>query len=51
MLEDYTYLKDSNESLQKQLEIHITNYGLLTGIYKSLGQRQTIMGEKNVYSN
>lgn len=50
MLSDYDYLKQSNESLKTQIEGHITNYNLLTGINHGLAKRQAVMGEPNIVS-
>jgi len=50
MLNDYDYLKQSNESLKKQLEGHLTNYNLLTGINHGLAKRQTVKGEDKIVS-
>jgi len=50
MINDYDYLKQSNESLKTQLDGHLTNYNLLTGINQGLAKRQVYMGESNIVS-
>ena len=50
MINDYDYLRQSNQSLKAQLEGHLSNYNLLTGINQGLANRQTIMGENNIVS-